>query len=782
MDIMQNRNKWISVSLMVFLCGLVSNMEGQQLPVGAVDPSSEQENGKLTLWYEQPANKWVEALPIGNGRLGAMIFGGTKEERLQLNEDTLWNGQPHDYAHEGAVRYLPAIRDLLAEGKQRQAEALAMEQFMSVPLRQKAYQPLGDLLLDFPGHNEVQNYRRQLDLASAVATVTYKVGDVTYKREIFSSAPDQVIVLRITADKKGAINFRATMRSPHAGSILHVLSKDQLALRGQIEDGVVTFEARLAVRTDGGQVEITDKGVEIVDADSATLLLAAAGSVKNYKDVSADPAELCSQVIQTLQHKMYDAIRKDHIADYRQLFSRVSLDLGITESASLPTDQRIKAFSEGKDPHLAVLYFQFGRYLMIAGSRPGCQPLNLQGIWNESKTPPWDSKYTTNINAEMNYWPAESCNLAECHLPLFDLIKDVSQTGERVAKEHYNCRGWVLHHNTDMWRGTAPINASDHGIWVTGGAWLCQHLWWHYEFSSDEQFLREQAYPIMKGAALFFVDFLTPDPKTGWLISTPSNSPENGGLVAGPTMDHQIIRNLFSNCIAASRKLNVDADLREKLEQMKEKIAPNQIGRHGQLQEWLEDKDDPKNTHRHVSHLWGVCPGEEITLRGTPKLSAAAKQSLIFRGDGGMGWSKAWKINLWARFEDGDHAYKMLSILISTGTYPNMFDDCPPFQIDGNFGGISGIAEMFLQSHTGKIHLLPALPGAWPDGSLQGLCARGAFVVDLKWKNNTLSQATIYSKKGNPCKVTYKDKTIDIPTTAGQRYVLNSLLELNPQK
>jgi alpha-L-fucosidase 2 len=753
----------------------------------AANPSFATENPPARLWYARPAEKWTDALPIGNGRMGAMIFGGITDERIQFNEDTLWRGQPHDYVRAGAGEQLPQIREFLAEGNITNAIKLAREKFLSDPVRQKAYQPFGDLHFHFSACDDATNYQRELNLDTAVAKTTFRVGDVTFKREAFANYPDRAIVLHISADKPGQISFTLKMDSPQTNSETRAIGKNTLSLTGQVEAGGLKFESRVQIRCDGGTISTSGNVLAVENADSATVLLVAATSFKNFQNITADPAKICTEDLARAGKKNFSSLLADHFADYQKLFQRVSLNLGTTTTADLPTNERLKKVRTAgleTDPALAALYFQYGRYLLIASSRPGSQPANLQGVWNESLDPPWESKWTLNINAEMNYWPAELCNLSECTGPLFDMIDDLAISGVRTAKEQYKCNGWVAHHNTDLWRGTAPINNID-GIWPTGGAWLCYHLWEHYLFTGDKKFLA-RAYPVMKQASVFFMDYMVTDPKTGWLVTSPSFSPEEGTLCIGPTMDHQIIRALMDATLESAAILKNDDEFAAQLAVVRKQVAPDQIGKYGQLQEWLEDKDVPNNNHRHMSPLFALYPGAEITPAKT-NFFAAAKVLLKWRGDGSTGWSYAWRIPLWARVGDGDFAFRQLNGLLQKRTLPNLFDLCGPFQIDGNFGGCAGIAEMLLQSQQAEVRnqkseirildLLPALPKAWPTGSVKGLCARGGFEVDLTWADGALTKAAIRSKLGQPCVVRANGRTIDLKIKSGQEYVLNGQLK-----
>lgn len=909
------------------------------------------------LWYSQPASMWEEALPVGNGRLGAMIFGAPTCEHLQFNEETLWDSGPRDYNRKGAWKNLDEIRSLLFDGKQREAERLAAETFMGrvsyeeefLPLRkawadsvlnlslvqsgfkaefddsdwdemmidfksvwennglpdlngsvlfrrkveipenwkdqqvtfqmgrlkdedftyvnghlvgntyeengnrsytlpagtfkpgentiavlinnyvstggfngvrqppykmnlrttgalsdtimvegiwkykvindkppyypqyQANYQPFGDLKIAFEGHEDYSNYRRSLNLNESLANVTYTVGDVTYQREVLASFPDNAIALKFSSDHQKSISFKATFESVHEKFKVRKIDENSFAMDVEIDNGVMKGTASIQVTSDGGEIKVSDQGVEVLNANKAWIKLVAATNYLSYDDVSGDSKERNKEYLNAVADLSYDSIKVKHQTDYKRYYDRFSLDLGGIEKRLIPTDQRIRNVENEPDNDLAALYVQYARYLMLSSGRSGTKPANLQGIWNDKVFPAWGSKYTLNINNEMNYWPVEPLNISECHNSLFEMIDELSVKGAVTAKEYYNSNGWMVHHNTDQWRGTAPINNSNHGIWVAGGAWLTTHLWEHFLYSQDTSFLRNRAYPLMKGAAEFFVDFLVEDPKTGYLISTPSNSPEIGGLVAGPTMDHQIIRALYSQVIEASRILGVDQEFAAVLKDQKARIAPNTIGRFGQLQEWMEDKDDTTSTHRHVSHLWGVHPGKEINWSETPDLMKAARQSLIYRGDDGTGWSLAWKINFWARFLDGEHAHGMLQMLFSDalnpnrngggGSYPNFFDAHPPFQIDGNFGGAAGISEMIVQSHLQVIDLLPAIPKAWSEGEVKGLRVRGGFELDMEWKKGKPLWVKVYSHSGAPLVMRYKDKEIDMATAAGEMYV-----------
>jgi len=908
--------------------------------------------GQNRLWYNGPAREWEEALPIGNGRMGAMIFGGDTLEEVQFNEETLWTGEPRNYNKANASLYLDTIRNLLEEGKQQEAEKLAMNEFMglksetednrpwldrvaaerkktngvytydfddaswqtiqvpsyegwediglegldgavwfrtsfeltaddlasdweldlnrvrqydytyvnghlvgheqgdgtkrlytvpkeilregknviavqvinlagkggisgykdtSIPIGfknaagkfisivgewkywiqdsdvpkvgvfQASYQPFGILKFRFP-EGDTEQYERSLDLERGLAEVTYRKSGVQYTRTYFASYPDNMIAIRLAADKPGQVSFALAMETKHEKHRIWKVDNHTLGMTVNVKGGALEGTSFLTVKLDGGTITEKEGQLHVRDANTADVYLTGATNYGDYKTLSPGyiaPAETHHQKI---RKKSFSQLLKTHERDYSDLFGRFSIDLGGEAQRAIPTDERLRRFESADDPDLIALYVQFGRYLQISSARAGTHPANLQGIWNPWLEPSWGSKYTTNINLEMNYWATEMLNLSELHGSLFQMVRELSEAGKETARAYYGARGWVHHHNTDVWRGTAPINNSNHGIWPTGGAWLVTHLWEHYLFNQDPEIITAY-YDVIKGATLFFKDFLIKDKKTGWLVSTPSNSPENGGLVKGPTMDHQIIRALFSVFMESSKLIGKDAALRDSIQTMLPQIAPNQIGRYGQLQEWLEDIDDPDNKHRHVSHLWGLHPGNEINLDDTPELVEAAKRSLLMRGDDGTGWSLAWKINFWARLKDAQHTYTMIKMLLrpaskAGGSYPNLFDAHPPFQIDGNFGGAAGIGEMLLQSHTTFVDILPALPEELSQGNVRGLKARGNFEIDLSWDDHRLVQVSVRSRAGKALKLRYNGKVVEIPTKKNKTYTFDTALNL----
>jgi alpha-L-fucosidase 2 len=765
------------------------------VPAGELaDRASERPQGDMVLWYRQPGEKWLDAMPMGNGLMGAMVFGGVEQERIGLNESTFWSGRPHDYDDPDAIKYFPQVRNLVVAGKFQEAERMADDHFYGIPKGQQAYQPLGDLLLSFEGVEKCDDYRRELNMETGVATIRYRAGGVEFVRQVFVSYPDRVMVVRVTADKPGRVSVQAQFKSPYLDRMIAKPGKlvmegcwkgpmPNAALIAPVSGKGERFQAELAALPEGGRSEATEAGIRIVGANAVTFIVAAATSFVNYHDISGDPAAACERVLAGVKGKDYATLHRRHVDDFLSLMGRVHLKVagGLRDK---PTDERLSAMRAGSaDPDLEALCFQVGRYLLVSSSRAGGQPANLQGIWNESVTPPWGSKYTININTEMNYWPAEVCNLSECHRPLFDMLKDISVTGAKTAKTYYGCGGWVAHHNIDLWRGTAPVDAARFGMWPVGGAWLCQHLWEHYAFTGDRQFLKEH-YPILKGAAQFLLEVMVGDPKHHWLVTPFSMSPEHGYLDGNgksaflspsPTMDIAIIRELFPHCIAAGKELGVDEEFRAKLETALTRLPPYRINRRGHLQEWIEDWQ-PGNQGHNCSPNFTIYPGCSIILRRDPSLAAAIQKWMDVRHSRG-GWPAAWDISVWARLERGDKVAAMVQTFVCNSLARNL-QNHGANQSDANFGFTAGVAEALVQSHAGEISLLPALPAGWRDGSVSGLRARGGFEVSMAWKDGNLLSAEIRHATGSDCKVRYGGKTALLSVRPGGSVRLNADLTL----